>query len=136
MIKLTKSSTVDGLATLEATSKTLDILIGRGRKYVPTARAGWIGVAKHPIASLTGSLDWVWDKFEATGIPDEWRKVFRIVTPTAVKVVDMAETVLSGPTTQPSDSLGEVDQWIKDLNARWDARLLRLKAFVEKQNKV
>jgi DNA-binding transcriptional ArsR family regulator len=33
------------------------------------------------------------------------------------------------------ESLGEVDQWIKDLNARWDARLLRLKSFVEEQKR-
>ena len=32
-------------------------------------------MAKHPVASLTGSLDWVWDKFETTGIPDELRKL-------------------------------------------------------------
>jgi DNA-binding transcriptional ArsR family regulator len=33
--------------------------------------------------------------------------------------------------TLTPESLGSVDQWIKDLNATWDARLLRLKAFVE-----
>ena len=27
--------------------------------------------------------------------------------------------------------LGELDQWIKDINAKWDERLLRLKALVE-----
>ena len=27
--------------------------------------------------------------------------------------------------------LSEVDQWIRDIGAVWDARLLRLKAFVE-----
>ena len=32
-------------------------------------------------------------------------------------------------------SLGELDQWIAALNAKWDARLKRLKAFVEEQNK-
>lgn len=30
------------------------------------------------------------------------------------------------------DPLVELDQWIKELNAKWDARLFRLKAFVEK----
>src|SRR5205814_3873098 len=85
MIKLSKSSTVDGLATWDTAGKTLHILVGRGRKYVPTARAGWIGVAKHPFASLTGSLDWVWDKFEATGIPDEGRTWLKVITPGAVK---------------------------------------------------
>jgi DNA-binding transcriptional ArsR family regulator len=29
------------------------------------------------------------------------------------------------------ESLADVDQWLKALNAKWDARLLRLKAFVE-----
>ncbi|MEZ4671926.1 MAG: metalloregulator ArsR/SmtB family transcription factor [Anaerolineae bacterium] len=32
------------------------------------------------------------------------------------------------------EPLREIDQWIKSLNARWDDRLLRLKAFVESQN--
>jgi hypothetical protein len=109
MIKVSKSSTVDGLATLDTASKTLHILVGRGRKYVPTARAGWIGVVKHPIASLTGSLDWVWDKFETTGIPEEWRKVFAVITPGAVKIAITADKILSGPTTQPADALGEVE---------------------------
>ena len=31
-------------------------------------------------------------------------------------------------------SLRELDQWIAALNAKWDARLSRLKAFVEEQN--
>ena len=109
MIKLSKSSTVDGLASYESASKTLHILVGRGRKYVPTARAGWIGVAKHPIASLLGSLDWVWDKFETTGIPEEWRKVLVIITPGYVKIATTADKVLSPPTTQPADALGEVE---------------------------
>src|SRR5205085_715380 len=108
-IKLSKSSTVDGLATYASASKTLHILVGRGRKYVPTARAGWIGVAKHPIGSLLGGLDWVWDKFETTGIPEEWRKVFAIITPGTVKIATTADKILSGPTTQPADALGEVE---------------------------
>jgi DNA-binding transcriptional ArsR family regulator len=29
------------------------------------------------------------------------------------------------------EPLGEIDQWIKDLGAKWDARLLRLKALIE-----
>ena len=29
--------------------------------------------------------------------------------------------------------LSELDRWIKDLSARWDERLLRLKAFVENE---
>ena len=29
------------------------------------------------------------------------------------------------------ESLSDVDQWLKELNAKWDARLLRLKDFVE-----
>jgi DNA-binding transcriptional ArsR family regulator len=29
--------------------------------------------------------------------------------------------------------LGELDQWIKDVGAKWDARLLRLKLFVESE---
>jgi DNA-binding transcriptional ArsR family regulator len=29
--------------------------------------------------------------------------------------------------------LGELDQWIKDIGAKWDARLLRLKLFVESE---
>ncbi len=33
--------------------------------------------------------------------------------------------------TLTPESLGSVDQWIRDLNTKWDARLLRLKAFVE-----
>ena len=35
--------------------------------------------------------------------------------------------------TLTPETLGEVDQWIKELNATWDARLLRLKAFVENE---
>jgi DNA-binding transcriptional ArsR family regulator len=27
--------------------------------------------------------------------------------------------------------LGELEQWVKDIGAKWDARLLRLKAFIE-----
>jgi DNA-binding transcriptional ArsR family regulator len=27
--------------------------------------------------------------------------------------------------------LSDLDQWIKDVGAKWDARLLRLKAFIE-----
>jgi DNA-binding transcriptional ArsR family regulator len=27
--------------------------------------------------------------------------------------------------------LSELDQWIKDIGVKWDARLLRLKAFIE-----
>lgn len=27
--------------------------------------------------------------------------------------------------------LSELDQWIKDIGAKWDERLLRLKAFIE-----
>ena len=109
MIKLSKSSTVDGLATWEAATKTIHIIVGRGRKYVPTARAGWVGVAKHPIASLTGSLDWVWDKFETTGIPEEGRNWLKVITPAAVKFANTAQRVLTTPTTQPTDTLGEVE---------------------------
>ncbi len=35
--------------------------------------------------------------------------------------------------TLSPESLGELDQWIKELNAKWDERLLRLKAFIEKE---
>ena len=98
------------MATWDAGSKTIHILVGRGRKYVPTARAGWVGVAKHPIASLTGSLDWVWDKFEATGIPEEWRGYLKVITPGQVlNIAKIAEKILAGPTTQPADALGEVE---------------------------
>jgi DNA-binding transcriptional ArsR family regulator len=31
------------------------------------------------------------------------------------------------------EPLGELEQWIKDISAKWDERLLRLKAFVEGQ---
>ena len=117
MIKVSKSSTVDGLATWDAGSKTIHIIVGRGRKYVPTARAGWVGVAKHPIASLTGGLDWVWDKFEATGIPEEWRGYLKVLTPGAVKFANTAEKVLAGPTTQPADALGEVELKLTHLPA-------------------
>jgi hypothetical protein len=108
MIKLSKSGTVDGLATLDTASKTLHILVGRGRKYVPTARAGWIGVVKHPIASLFGSIDWVWDKFETTGIPDDFRKLEPVFYREAY-VANTADKVLHPPTTQPADALGEVE---------------------------
>ena len=117
MIKVSKSSTVDGLATWEAGTKTIHILVGRGRKYVPTARAGWIGVVKHPIASLTGGLDWVWDKFETTGIPDEGRNWLKVITPGAVKVATTADKILNAPTTQPTDALGEVELKLTHLPA-------------------
>jgi DNA-binding transcriptional ArsR family regulator len=29
--------------------------------------------------------------------------------------------------------LSDLDQWIKDIGAKWDARLLRLKTFIETQ---
>jgi len=32
------------------------------------------------------------------------------------------------------EPLGELDQWINDLNALWDARLLRLKVFIENED--
>ena len=35
--------------------------------------------------------------------------------------------------TLTPEPLGELEQWIKDLNAKWDERLLRLKAFVENE---
>ena len=31
------------------------------------------------------------------------------------------------------EPLSEVDQWVKDLSARWDERLLRLKHFLENE---
>lgn len=33
--------------------------------------------------------------------------------------------------TLTPEPLSELDQWIKDISAKWDERLLRLKAFVE-----
>jgi DNA-binding transcriptional ArsR family regulator len=35
--------------------------------------------------------------------------------------------------TLTPEPLTELDQWIKDLGALWDARLLRLKAFIENE---
>ncbi len=35
--------------------------------------------------------------------------------------------------TLTPEPLSELDQWIKDLSAKWDERLLRLKAFVENE---
>jgi DNA-binding transcriptional ArsR family regulator len=32
------------------------------------------------------------------------------------------------------EPLTEMERWIKDLNAKWDKRLLRLKALVESEN--
>lgn len=32
------------------------------------------------------------------------------------------------------EPLSDLDQWIKDLSAKWDGRLLRLKMFVESEN--
>ena len=32
------------------------------------------------------------------------------------------------------EPLSEVDQWIKDISARWDERLLRLKNLIESEN--
>ena len=31
------------------------------------------------------------------------------------------------------EPLGELEQWIKEISAKWDERLLRLKAFVENE---
>jgi DNA-binding transcriptional ArsR family regulator len=36
--------------------------------------------------------------------------------------------------TLTPEPLSELDQWIKDISARWDARLLRLKLFIESEN--
>jgi DNA-binding transcriptional ArsR family regulator len=33
--------------------------------------------------------------------------------------------------TLTPEPLSELDQWIKDIGAKWDARLLRLKSFLE-----
>lgn len=35
--------------------------------------------------------------------------------------------------TLTPEPLNEVDQWIKDLSAKWDERLLRLKNFIENE---
>jgi DNA-binding transcriptional ArsR family regulator len=35
--------------------------------------------------------------------------------------------------TLTPEPLGEVDDWIKEISAKWDERLLRLKAFVENE---
>jgi DNA-binding transcriptional ArsR family regulator len=35
--------------------------------------------------------------------------------------------------TLTPEPLGELEQWIKDIGAKWDQRLLRLKAFVENE---
>lgn len=35
--------------------------------------------------------------------------------------------------TLTPEPLSELEQWIKQLNAKWDERLLRLKAFVENE---
>ncbi len=35
--------------------------------------------------------------------------------------------------TLTPEPLSELEQWIKELNAKWDERLLRLKAFIENQ---
>jgi DNA-binding transcriptional ArsR family regulator len=35
--------------------------------------------------------------------------------------------------TLTPEPLGELEQWIKDIGAKWDQRLLRLKAFVEQE---
>ena len=32
------------------------------------------------------------------------------------------------------EPLSEIDQWIKDISARWDERLLRLKNLIESEN--
>ena len=118
MVKVSKSSTVDALATIDEPKKRMHILAGRGRRYVPTARAGWIGVVKHPIASLTGSIDWVWDKFETTGIPDELRKIGKAITPgSVIQLAQGADAAINKPTTQPADALGEVEIKLTHLSA-------------------
>ncbi len=33
------------------------------------------------------------------------------------------------------EPLDELDEWIKELNAKWDQRLLRLKLFIENEEK-
>jgi DNA-binding transcriptional ArsR family regulator len=35
--------------------------------------------------------------------------------------------------TLTPEPLSELEQWIKELNAKWDERLLRLKAFIENE---
>ncbi len=110
LIKVSKSSTVDGMATWDEPRKHMHILAGRGRRYVPSTRAGWIGVAKHPTSSLTGSIDWVWDKFETTGIPDELRSLGKAVIPgSVIQFAKTSDGALNKPTTQPADALGEVE---------------------------
>lgn len=35
--------------------------------------------------------------------------------------------------TLTPEPLTELDQWLKEINAKWDERLLRLKAFIENE---
>jgi DNA-binding transcriptional ArsR family regulator len=37
--------------------------------------------------------------------------------------------------TLTPEPLGELDQWIKDISAKWDERLLRLKTFLEDEER-
>lgn len=37
--------------------------------------------------------------------------------------------------TLTPEPLNELDEWIKELNAKWDQRLLRLKLFIENEDK-
>jgi DNA-binding transcriptional ArsR family regulator len=36
--------------------------------------------------------------------------------------------------TLTPEPLSEIDQWVKDLSAKWDERLLRLKTFLENED--
>jgi DNA-binding transcriptional ArsR family regulator len=36
--------------------------------------------------------------------------------------------------TLTPEPLSELDRWIRDISARWDGRLLRLKTFIESEN--
>jgi hypothetical protein len=117
MVKVSKSATVDALATWDESSKTLQLLVGRGRRYVPSTRAGWVGVAKYPIASLTGSLETVWDKFDATGVPDEIRDVARFVAYPAVAANDTVTKIIDKRNEKSKDDLGEVELKLTHLPA-------------------
>jgi hypothetical protein len=109
MVKVSKSATADALATWEESGKTIHILVGRGRKYVPSTRAGWSGVLKHPVASLSGSLETVWDKFENTGVPDEIRGITKVVAYPAFAAGETVANVIEKRAEKSKDELGEVE---------------------------
>jgi hypothetical protein len=61
------------------------------------------------MASLSGSLETVWDKFEATGIPDEVREIAKVVAYPMSAAGQTVANIIEKRGEKSKDELGEVE---------------------------